>query len=169
MADDLGMLVIRLALGLMLIAHGANKAFGSGGLRGTTAWFAALGLRPAWLHARLAAGTETVAGALLGLGLLTSAACAACVGLMLVAALTDHRGKGYFVFKGGSEYVLLVGLVAVGVASVGPGSWSLDRVLGLDGAGVWWAAGAAVAGAGAAWGLLAASWRPSAGPQAPTD
>ena len=38
MAHDLGMLVIRLALGLMLIAHGANKAFGSGGLRGTTAW-----------------------------------------------------------------------------------------------------------------------------------
>ncbi|MFJ9379661.1 DoxX family protein [Streptomyces sp. NPDC101455] len=169
MAHDLGMLVIRLALGLMLVAHGANKAFGSGGLTGATAWFASLGLRPAWLHARLAAGTEIVAGVLLGFGLLTGAACTAFVGLMLVAALTDHRGKGYFVFKGGCEYVLLVGLVAVGVASVGPGAWSLDNVLGLDSAGVWWSAGAVVAGTGAALGLLATFYRPSVGADGQTD
>ncbi|MCX4767718.1 DoxX family protein [Streptomyces sp. NBC_01275] len=162
MGHDIGMLVIRLALGLMLVAHGSNKAFGPGGLGGTTAWFASLGLRPAWLHARLAAAMEIAAGVLLGAGLLTGLACAAYVGLMLVAALTDHRGKGYFVFKGGCEYVLLVALVAVGVASAGPGAWSLDGVLGLEVAGAWWAVGAAAAGAGAAAGLLAASYRPPA-------
>ncbi|WP_416958053.1 DoxX family protein [Streptomyces sp. Agncl-13] len=169
MAHDLGMLVIRLALGLMLVAHGVNKTFGSGGLAGTTSWFASLGLRPAWLHARLAAGTEIVAGVLLGLGLLTGAACTAYVGLMLVAALTDHRGKGYFVFKGGWEYVLLVGLVAVGVASVGPGAWSLDNALGLDSSGIWWSVGAVVAGTSAALGLLATFYRPSDGVEAQSD
>jgi putative oxidoreductase len=168
MAHDLGMLVIRSALGLMLVAHGTNKVFGAGGLSGTTAWFASLGLRPAWMHARLAAGTEIIAGLLLGLGLLTGPACTAFVGLMLVAALTDHRGKGYFVFKGGYEYVLLVGLVAVGVAAVGPGAWSLDEVLGIDCTGAWWSAAALTAGAGAALGLLAVCYRPSAAPEGET-
>ncbi|MFJ5304405.1 DoxX family protein [Streptomyces sp. NPDC088350] len=161
MSHDIGMLVIRSALGLMLIAHGANKVFGPGGLGGMTAWFASLGLRPAWVHARLAAATEIAAGVLLGLGLLTGLACTAYVGLMLVAALTDHRNKGFFVFKGGCEYVLLVGLVAVGVAGVGPGEWSLDHVLGLETTGSWWPVGALVVGAGAALGLLATSYQPS--------
>ncbi|MFE9924544.1 DoxX family protein [Streptomyces sp. NPDC005774] len=168
MTHDAGMLVIRLALGPMLVVHGANKVFGPGGLGGTTAWFASLGLRPAWVHARLAAATEIAAGALLALGLLTGPACAAYVSLMLVAALTDHRGKGYFVFKGGYEYVLLIGLVAVGVASVGPGAWSVDNMLGLDLSGGWWPVGVAVAGTCAASGLLAASYRPSAAPEGGT-
>jgi len=162
MGHDAGMLVIRSALGLMLVVHGGNKAFGPGGLGGTTAWFASLGLRPAWVHARLAAGLEIAAGAFLCLGLLTGPACAAYVGLMLVAALTDHRGKGYFVFKGGCEYVLLVGLVAVGIACVGPGAWSLDNALGIVTTGSWWPVAAVVAGAGAASGLLATSYRPPA-------
>ncbi|MEU9455155.1 DoxX family protein [Streptomyces sp. NPDC048277] len=162
MGDDLGMLVIRLAVGLMLITHGANKVAGPGGIGGTTAWFAALGFRPAWMHARVAAATEIAVGVLLGLGLLTGLACAGCVGLMLVAALTDHRGKGYFIFKGGWEYVLLVALVAIGAASVGPGAWSLDHAFGLDLAGAWWALVAVAIGTGAAFGLLAAGYRPAA-------
>ncbi|MCD4533656.1 DoxX family protein [Nocardioides sp. cx-169] len=164
---DIGMLVIRLALGPMLVLHGLNKIFGSGGLAGTTRWFGALGLQPAWLHARLAAATEIVAGLLLALGLLTGLACSAFVGLMLVAALTDHRGKGYFVFKGGSEYVLLVALVAVGIAAIGPGAWSLDHVADLDLDGVWWALAAAVLGALAALGLLVISRRPQPADEAP--
>jgi len=151
---DFGLLVVRLALGPMLFLHGWNKVFGGGGLRGTAGWFEGLGLRPGWLHARLAASAELGAGLLMTLGLLTGLASFAFVGLMLVAALTDHRGKGYFVFKGGWEYVALVALVATGLAAMGPGEWSLDHVLGLDLAGVWWAVIAAVGGALAATGLL---------------
>lgn len=161
MDSDLGMLLLRLALGPMLVMHGWNKVFGPGGLKGTAGWFASLGLRPAWLHARLAAVTEIVAGILLTLGLLTSFACAAFVGLMIVAALTDHRGKGYFVFKGGAEYVLLVAVVAIGVAAVGPGEWSLDDALGLDLAGAWWSLAAAVAGVLGATGLMVTCYRPT--------
>ena len=158
---DLGMFIIRLALGLMLIAHGYNKLFGAGGLAGTTRWFEGLGLKPAWLHARIAPVNEIGAGILLSLGLFFPLACAAFVGLMAVASLTDHRGKGYFVFKGGWEYTLLVGTVAVGMASIGPGDWSVDHAL-LDWhlAGPEWAAFAAVLGLLAAGLLLATSYRP---------
>ncbi len=157
---DLGLLIVRLALGPMLVLHGWNKVFGSGGLEGTTRWFEGLGLRPARVHARVAAATEIGAGVAMTLGLLTGLVAAAFVGLMVVAARTDHRGKGYFVFKGGWEYVLLVAVVAVGVAAAGPGRWSLDHALGLDVSGAWWAVGAAVLGVGAASGLLATSYRP---------
>lgn len=158
---DLGLLVIRLALGPMLVLHGLNKVAGSGGLAGTTGWFESLGLRPAWFHARLAAGTEIVAGLLLALGLLTGLACLAFVGLMAVATLTDHRGKGYFVFQGGWEYTVLVAMVAVGIAATGPGSWSLDAALGWELSGAVWAAVAAVGGVGAALLLLLLARRPT--------
>lgn len=158
---DLGLLVLRLALGPMLVLHGWNKINGSGGLSGTAGWFEALGLRPGWLHARLAAGTELTAGALMTLGLLTGLTAAAFVGLMLVATLTDHRGKGYFVFKGGWEYTVLVAMVAVGLGATGPGEWSLDHLLGLDLAGWPWALAAAVGGGAAAAGLLLVARRPA--------
>ncbi|WGL53988.1 DoxX family protein [Nocardioides sp. BP30] len=160
MEMDLGLAVIRVALGPMLVLHGWNKVFGGGGLRGTAAWFESLGLRPGRLHARLAASTEIGAGTLLTLGLLTGLDALAYVGLMVVAALTDHRGKGYFVFKGGAEYVVLVALVAIGLAATGPGAWSLDHALALDLAGTGWAVAAAVGGVLAAGALLAAFRRP---------
>lgn len=159
---DLGMLIIRLAVGPMLVLHGWNKVFGAGGLAGTSRWFEGLGLRPGWLHARLAASTELAAGALLTFGALTGLACAAFVGLMAVAAFTDHRGKGYFIFKGGVEYVLLVALVSVGTAVVGPGAWSVDGALDLDLSGAWWAVFAPGAGSVAAAALLLSVRRSSA-------
>lgn len=158
---DLAQLIIRLALGPMLVLHGANKVWGGGGLTGTAGWFESLGLRPAWLHARVAAVTEIAAGVLLTLGLLTGLAAAAFVGLMVVAMITDHRGKGYFVFKGGWEYVMLVAMVAVALAVGGPGTWSVDSALGLDLAGPLWGAVALAGGVVAALGLLALCYRPA--------
>jgi putative oxidoreductase len=161
MDGDVGLLVPRIALGPMLVAHGWNKVFGAGGLSGTARWFDGLGLRPGWLHARLAAATELGAGVLLTLGLLTGIASTAFVALMLVATLTDHRGKGYFVFKGGSEYTLLVATVAAGIAALGPGEWSLDHVLELTLSGLPWLVVASVGGAAAAGVLLLSCSRPS--------
>ena len=157
---NLGMLVVRLALGPMLFIHGWNKVAGAGGIGGTVRWFEGLGLRPAWLHARLAAATELGAGVLVSVGLLTGLGASAFVGLMAVAALTDHRGKGYFVFKGGYEYTLLIAMVAVALAAVGPGDWSLDHALGLQLSGGGWAGVALLVGVVAAGALLASSYRP---------
>lgn len=156
---DIASLVIRLALGPMLVLHGLNKV--RGGLSGTERWFASIGLRPAWLHARVAAFSEIGAGVIVTVGLLTGLGAMAFVGLMTVAALTDHRGKGYFVFKGGAEYVILVAMVAVALAVIGPGRWSLDHAVGLDLAGLAWGVIALVGGVLAAAGLLAASYRPA--------
>ncbi|HWG23280.1 DoxX family protein [Actinospica sp.] len=157
---DLGMLLLRLALGLTLVIHGWNKVAGAGGIAGTTRWFEGLGLRPAWLHARLAAATELGAGMLVALGLLSGLGATAFVGLMAVAALTDHRGKGYFVFKGGNEYTVFIAATAVALAAIGPGAWSLDRVLSLRLYGVGWAVGAFLGGCAAAALLLTSSYRP---------
>jgi len=161
---DIAALLLRLALGPMLIAHGWNKVFGAGGLAGTTRWFEGLGLRPAGMHARLAAFSEITAGALVTVGLFCGLAAAAFVGLMLVATLTDHRGKGYFVFKGGAEYTVLVAMVALGYACLGPGTWSLDEALGLDLAGAGWALIALILGVLASAGLLLISYRPVSSP-----
>lgn len=159
---DLALIVLRFALGPMLVLHGMNKLSGAGGIAGTTGWFEALGLRPAWLHARVAAVVEIGACVLVTVGLLTGPAATACVGLMVVAMLTDHRGKGYFVFTGGWEYVLLVAMCAVALAVGGPGRWSLDQALGLSSSGLWWAAIAAFGGTAAALLLLVVSHRPAA-------
>jgi putative oxidoreductase len=145
-AVDASILILRLGLGGMLAAHGVNKVLGVGGIEGTTRWFEALGFRPAWLHARVAAVTEFGAGALMIAGLITPVACAGYVGLMVVAALTDHRGKGFFVFKGGWEYVGLVGLVAVCMAALGPGKWSIDAAVHWHLSGLAWAGFALVVG-----------------------
>jgi putative oxidoreductase len=86
---------------------------------------------------------------------------AAVVGLMATAAATDHRGKGFFVFKGGWEYTLVVAAAATALAGLGNGRWSVDRLFGRKsraGAGV--ALGAAAFGVASAAALLAATYRP---------
>lgn len=162
---DFAALVIRLAIGPMLVAHGYNKVFGKGGLEGTTRWFGGLGLRPAWLHARLAPVTEIGTGTLITLGAMGPLPNTAVVGLMATAAATDHRGKGFFVFKGGWEYVAVVGVVASALAGMGNGRWSVDRLLGRKprtGAKV--ALATAAIGVANAAALLAASYRPAPKP-----
>src|SRR5579875_4054590 len=106
--SDSAALLLRLAIGPMLFTHGYNKVFGKGGLQGTTGWFDSLGLKPAHVHARMAAATEIGAGTLLTLGAASPLPSAAAIGLMATAARTDHKGKGFFVFKGGWEYTGVV-------------------------------------------------------------
>jgi putative oxidoreductase len=158
---DFASLALRAAIGPMLIAHGSNKVFGAGGLEGTTRWFNALGLRPAAVHARMAAATEIGAGTLMTLGVANPLPSAAVVGLMATAAATDHRGKGFFVFKGGWEYTAIVAVAATALAGLGNGRWSMDRLLrrkSRSGVGV--ALGAAAFGVASAAALLAATYRP---------
>jgi putative oxidoreductase len=163
---DLGLLVLRLALGGMLITHGLNKALGPGGFAGTARWFEGLGLRPGWLHARLASGTEVSAGVLMAAGLAFPLAGAAYIGLMAVAAMTDHKGKGFFVFKGGWEYVLVVAAAAAALVCTGPGRFSLDAALAWHLAGAGWAGLAILVGLIAAGVLYVGARRPARVPAA---
>ncbi len=128
---DLILAVFRVLFGLTFAAHGYAKVFRGGRLAGTAGWFDSIGMRPGWLHARLAAGTEIAAGLLLALGLLTPFAAAAMIGVMVVAGWTVHRNNGFFIVGEGWEYTFVVGLVATAIAGLGPGNWSVDEALGI--------------------------------------
>ena len=128
-AFSVGLLILRVVLGLTMAAHGYNKFFGSGGIAGTAGWFDSIGMRPGALHARLAATTEIAAGLLLAVGLFTPLAAAAFVALMLVAAWTVHRGGGFFITNQGWEYNLVLAAAAVALGALGAGKFSLDWLL----------------------------------------
>ncbi|MCB1014288.1 MAG: DoxX family protein [Acidimicrobiales bacterium] len=147
-----------------MLAHGINHIIGGGKIAGTGRWFESLGMKPGPLHAWLASITEVAGGALLVLGLLTPLACAAVVGVMLVALVTNHLRNGFFIFRPGEgyEYVLTLTVVALCLAALGGGEWSVDHALDLwdDLSGWTGLAIAGVAGGGGAALLLAVFWRP---------
>jgi putative oxidoreductase len=170
---DFGLLIVHALLGSLAAAHGAGKLFGwlgaGFGLAGTAAYMESLALRPGRPFALLAGLAELSGGMLLGVGLATPLGAALLAATMLVAALTDHRGKGLWIFKGGAELVLTNAIVAVALAFTGAGRWSLDALAGWDLSGIWWgsgAAGLAVLGAG---GALALAWRAPAPGVAPAS
>jgi putative oxidoreductase len=125
-AYDVGLLTLRLVLGLTMAAHGYKKFAGAGGIAGTARWFHSIGMRPGALHARLAAVTELAAGLGMAAGVFTPVCSAAFVALMLVAAWTVHRTNGFFITDDGWEYNLVLAASAVAVAAVGPGRYSVD-------------------------------------------
>ena len=163
-ATDLALLVLRVTVGAVFLAHGINHIFGGGKIAGTGRWFESLGMRPGWMHAWTASLTEIGAGTLLVAGLITPVAAAGVVGVMLVAWITNHRGNGFFIFRPGEgwEYVMTLTMTGVVIAMLGPGRWSIDDAAGLLGmagwTGLWIVLGA---GAGGAALLLAGFWRPA--------
>jgi putative oxidoreductase len=166
-STDIPALILRLIIGPMLLTHGYNKVFGSGGLQGTTRWFESLGLKPGWVHARMAAATELGAGTLMTLGAASPLPSAATIGLMATAARTDHKGKGFFVFKGGWEYTGVVAAIAGVIAMLGPGRFSIDGMRGRQHNGVFWSLVAVVVGLVASTALLGSSYRPDKDEEAP--
>jgi putative oxidoreductase len=159
---DLAAVLIRLVVGGTMIAHGWNHAFRGGRLPGTARWFESIGIRPGRVHALVATVTELGAGALLILGLLNALAAAAVVGTMVVALVANHLRNGFFIFRPGEgyEYVLMITVVSVALAALGPGRISVDELIGLELDGVAGLLAAVVLGGGGAATLLAACWRP---------
>ena len=158
---DVALTLLRVMLGVIFLAHGWNHGFGGGGLAGTASWFESIGLRPARAHAIVSTYLELAVGVGLLAGLLTPAAAAAGIGIMATAAVTVHRTNGFFIFKDGYEYVLLVAVALTSLAVLGPGRWSLDRALELDLNGLGWGLGAAALGLAGTAAMLAACWRPT--------
>jgi putative oxidoreductase len=131
---DTGLLIVRVVFGALLIGHGTQKLFGwfgGHGLDGTGGFFHSLGFRPGRAMAAIAGLSEAGGGLLLALGLLTPLAGAAIVGTLLVAA-SVHMEQGLWGSKGGYETAVLYAVLAGAVAVTGPGSASVDRVLGID-------------------------------------
>lgn len=160
---DIAAAIMRVSLGITMLMHGWNHAFGGGKLAGTASWFESIGLRPGRLHATVATLTEIGAGLFLVFGLLTPLAAGAAMGTMLVALVTNHIRNGFFIFRPGEgyEYVLMIILMTAALASLGGGRASLDHAIGFDLDGWAGLAAAVVIGAGGSAVLLATSWRPN--------
>lgn len=128
------LLVARVGLGLMILAHGYAKVFRGGKIAGTAGWFESIGMKPGKLNAIMAAGTEIGVGVLLIVGFATPLAAAGLVALMTVAIVTVHRKNGFFVYNPGQgiEYCLMLALYAVLVGTCGPGDYSLDSSVGIS-------------------------------------
>lgn len=125
---DLGLLIIRLVIGVSFVGHGAQKLFGwfgGYGLKGTGGWMESLGLKPGVAMALLAGLAELVGGLLFAAGVGTWLGALLIAFTMLVAIVKVHAQNGYWVTQNGYEYNLTLMAVVIGVALIGPGAYVL--------------------------------------------
>jgi len=125
---DAVLLVARVVLGVVLIAHGLQK-FVTNGIAGTTAGFTRMGVPGAPVAAVYAAVVETVGGLLLIAGAATSIVAVLVVLDMLGAFTFVHVTRGVFTADGGWELVAVIAVLVLTIAAVGAGRWSVDGVL----------------------------------------
>jgi putative oxidoreductase len=127
-----GPLALRVLVGVIFVAHGAQKLFGwfgGYGLDGTGQFFGSLGLHPGTLMALLAGAAEFFGGLALVFGLLVRPAAATLAFTMLVAILAVHVDKGFFLDKGGYEYALALFAASVSLLFSGGGRYAIDAAL----------------------------------------
>ena len=132
--EDVALLVLRLVLGGVFVAHGAQKLFGSfggPGIEGTTGFHEQLGIKPARPMAVLAGLTEFLGGILVVAGFLTPLAALALIGVMAVAVLTVKLKNGFFAANGGYEYNLVLAAIALALVLAGGGAYGLDAAFGI--------------------------------------
>jgi len=132
MALDIGLLILRLVVGLSFMAHGAQKLFGwfgGYGPKGTGGWMESIGIKPGVAIAVLSGLMELVGGLLFAAGFLTVLGAALITLTMLGAIVKVHGQNGYWATANGYEYNLLLIAVSVAVALSGAGVYSLDAVI----------------------------------------
>jgi putative oxidoreductase len=132
--EDIALLVLRLVLGGVFVAHGAQKLFGSfggPGIEGTAGFHEQLGIKPAKPMAVLAGLAEFVGGILMIAGFLTPLAALALVSVMVVAILKVHLKNGFFAASGGYEFNLVLIAVATALFLAGSGAYGIDAALGI--------------------------------------
>ncbi len=130
--DSWSALALRVPVGIIFAAHGAQKLFGmfgGYGLDGTGQWMDSIGLGPGYLMALLAGSAEFFGGLALILGLLVRPAALALAVTMVVAIVKVHLDKGFFMSSNGYEYALALLAVTASLVVLGAGRASLDRSL----------------------------------------
>ncbi|MEY2194713.1 DoxX family protein [Neobacillus sp. BF23-41] len=129
---SIGLLIIRLVVGVSFMAHGAQKLFGwfgGYGLKGTGGWMESLGMKPGVMMALMAGFAELMGGLLFTLGLLTPLAGIMIAATMVMAIVKVHASNGYWATQNGYEYNLTLIAVVIGIALSGPGKYALDAFL----------------------------------------
>ena len=125
-------LVLRIPVGIIFVAHGAQKLFGwfgGNGLEGTGQWMASIGLEPGYTMALLAGSAEFFGGLALILGLFVRPAAVVLAFTMIMAIFATHIGNGLFMSNNGYEYALALLAATVALAISGAGRASLDRMV----------------------------------------
>jgi putative oxidoreductase len=143
-----GLLLLRIAVGAIMAAHGAQKLFGwwgGPGMSGTAGMCSSLAYRAPFLMACGLAVAEFGGGLSLATGSLTPLGALAVTVVMLNAIYVIHWPRGFFAANGGYEFNLLIAASAVALAAIGPGRFSIDHAIGWDDdiSGVWWGVGVA--------------------------
>lgn len=129
---SVGILLMRLVIGIAFIGHGAQKLFGwfgGYGPKGTGGWMESIGIKPGVTMAVLAGLMELVGGFMFAAGLLTPVAAVLIVATMLGAIIKVHAPNGFWSTSNGIEFPLTVLVVAAAIALTGPGSISLDALI----------------------------------------
>lgn len=125
-------LALRVPVGIIFAAHGAQKLFGwfgGYGLEGTGGWMDSIGLSPGIVMAFLAGSAEFFGGIALILGLLTRPAALALSVAMLVAIFSVHISNGLFMANNGYEFGLALLAASVSLLFSGAGKASVDSLL----------------------------------------
>jgi putative oxidoreductase len=146
---NIGLLLLRLTVGVTFVAHGSQKLFGwfgGPGLNATGQFFTMIGFPAGRRHALMAGLAETVGGLLLALGFFTPLAAAAIISVMLAAVFSVHIQKGFFAQNGGYEHNLVLAASALTLAFTGPGSLSIDALLKYRYSGLFWGLAALIIG-----------------------
>ena len=132
---DIAMLVLRIGIGIIFVAHGLQKAFGwwSGpGWQGWNGAMARMGFRPPLFWAATSLLAELGGGLALIVGLLVPLAGAGLVALTIVLFKKAHWPKGFWVRNNGIEFPLAFAVGVFALQVLGPGSWALDSLLPVD-------------------------------------
>ena len=127
-----GGLILRAPLGVILMAHGAQKLFGwfgGYGLEATGQWMASIGITPGHLMALLAGSGEFFGGLALAIGLLARPAAAVTAFTMLVALFVVHFDNGFFLSNNGYEYALVLATTSIAILLTGAGRFSMDHLV----------------------------------------
>ena len=118
---DLALLLLRVVLGIVMLAHGIPKLLHFGGV---AQGFAGMAIPAPTLAAAFAAIAEAVGGVLMLLGIATDVAGVLFAIDMLGAIIFVHLAKGFSAGNGGWEFPLVLLTMSLGIALAGPGRYS---------------------------------------------
>lgn len=127
---DWGILVLRLGIGIMFVAHGLQMAlglFGGPGVKGFSGMLSSLGFFPAIFWSYVASYAVLAGGLLLIAGIQTRPAAALLLIFILTAAIKVHLSKGFFLANGGFEYTFVIAAAYLALILLGPGKFSIFR------------------------------------------
>jgi len=127
---DWGILVLRLGVGIMFVAHGLQMAlglFGGPGVKGFAQMLSGLGFVPAIFWSYVACYTVLIGGLLLISGILTRPAAFLLLIFILTAGIKVHLSKGFFLSNGGIEYTFVIAAACLAIILLGPGKFRIFK------------------------------------------